>query len=65
MTFENIVLNAVKTVTDVPAYFHDGSLFLVTTDSKIATKVFVALYGNVTNGVDFGRSGFETSYNFF
>jgi hypothetical protein len=64
MAFEKIVLNAVKSVTSVPAYFYEGTLFLETQDSKIATLVFNALQEEVTCAISFGKCGTETSYDF-
>lgn len=65
MGFEKKVLNAVAEVTDTPAYFYEGTLFLETTDSVIATRVFNALREWVTEAVAFGKVGVtETSYDF-
>lgn len=64
MGFEKKVLAVVSEVTDVPAYFAYGTLFLETIDSKIATEVFDALYERVTAALAFGKCGQETSYDF-
>jgi hypothetical protein len=64
MGFEKRVLNVVAEVTDVPAYFAYGTLFLATTDSKVATEVFDALYDRITAALAFGKCGNETSYDF-
>jgi len=59
------VLEVVKTITATPAYFFNGTLFLETVDSKIATDVFFALCDKVTPAISFGKCGqFETSYDF-
>lgn len=63
--FEATVLSAVKSVTDTRAYFFNGTLFLETEDSKIATKVFSALHTLLGGGVMFGLAGqSETYYDF-
>ncbi len=59
------VLSVVAKVTPVSAYFFNGTLFLETTDSAIATKVFDAIWSNVTAAVAFQKCGNETSYDFF
>jgi hypothetical protein len=65
MAFEKIVLNVVKSVTEVPAYFAYGTLFLETQNSWVATQVFTALCDELTCAVSFGKCGeFETSYDF-
>jgi hypothetical protein len=58
------VLEVVETVTNTPAYFFNGTLFLETHDSKIATDVFFALCDKVTAALSFGKCGAETSYDF-
>jgi hypothetical protein len=62
--FEARVLSVVAEVTSVPAHFFNGTLFLETADSKIATEVFDALYERITKALAFGRVGTETSYDF-
>jgi hypothetical protein len=63
--FESNVLNVVKSVTDVRAYFFHGTLFLETEDSAIATDVFFKLCDEVTPAISFGKCGqSETSYDF-
>ena len=64
MGFEKRVLAVVSEVTDIPAYFCNGTMFLETTDSKIATDVFNALWERVTAALAFGKCGSETSYDF-
>jgi hypothetical protein len=65
MSFEKVVLNVVESVTEVPAYFAYGTLFLETVNSRVATEVFNALCDKLTCGVMFGKCGeFETSYDF-
>jgi hypothetical protein len=65
MAFEKTVLNVVKSVTTVPAYFYEGTLFLETQDSKIATQVFNALRERVTAAIAYGKVGvYDTSYDF-
>jgi hypothetical protein len=58
------VLEVVKSVTDVEAYFFEGTLFLNTIDSKIATDVFFTICDKITAAVSFGKCGSETSYDF-
>lgn len=65
MGFEKRVLDVVKEVTDVRAYFFNGTMFLETEDSKIATDVFFTLCDKVTHAIAFGKCGqSETSYDF-
>ena len=64
MGFEKRVLSVVAEVTDVPAYFYNGTMFLETTDSKVATEVFDSLYERITAALAFGKCGSETSYDF-
>jgi hypothetical protein len=65
MAFEKRVLDVVATVTDTPAYFFNGTLFLESNDSYLAVKVFNTLRENVTAALAFCKSGeFETSYDF-
>jgi hypothetical protein len=58
------VLEVVKSVTDVNAYWFNGTLFLCTVDSKIATDVFFTICDKITPAVSFGKCGTETSYDF-
>lgn len=59
------VLEVVKSVTNTGAYFYNGTLFLETQDSKIATDVFFTLCDKVTSALAFGKCGqSETSYDF-
>lgn len=65
MGFEKKVLAVVEKVTDVRAYFFQGTLFLETEDSKIATDVFFKLCEDVTPAISYGLCGqSETSYDF-
>jgi len=65
MGFEKRVLSVVAEVTDVPAAFYNGTLFLCTQDSKVATDVFFTLCDRITAAIAYGKSGmFETSYDF-
>ena len=67
MINESKVLEVVKSVTgdEHVAYFFNGTLFLETVDSKIATDVFFALCDQVTSALSFGKCGqSETSYDF-
>ena len=65
MDFESRVLAVVKSVTTVRAYFFQGTMFLETEDSKIATDVFFALTEQVTPAISYGLCGqSETSYDF-
>jgi hypothetical protein len=65
LNFEDRVLAVVKSVTSVRAYFFNGTMFLETEDSKIATDVFFKLCDDVTPAIVFGKAGqSETSYDF-
>lgn len=64
MEFENKVLAVVESVTNVPATFTNGTLFLNTRDSKTAVKVFNAIYSEVTAGIMMGTMCSETYYDF-
>lgn len=66
MNFEDRCIAIVKSVTDKRAYFFQGTMFLETEDSEIATKVYNALaINNQTCGIIFGKCGqSETSYDF-
>lgn len=64
MSFEKRVLSVVSEVTDASAYFCNGTLFLETVDSKVATNVFFALCDKVTAAIAYGKCGAETSYDF-
>lgn len=57
-------LEVVKSITATPAYFFNGTLFLETVDSAIATDVFFKLCDEVTPAISFGKVGTETSYDF-
>jgi len=65
MINESKVLEVVKSVTETNAYFFNGTLFLETIDSKIATDVFFEICEKVTAALAFGKVGNETSYDFF
>lgn len=66
MNFEDRCIEIVKSVTSKRAYFFQGSMFLETEDSKIATEVYNALsINNQTIGICFGKAGqSETFYDF-
>lgn len=65
MVNEAKVLAVVKSITGKHAYFFNGTMFLETEDSKIATDVFFALCDQVTSAISFGLCGqSETSYDF-
>ena len=66
MNFEDRCIAIVKSVTDKRAYFFQGTLFLETEDSVIATLVYNALAVNNQNiGICFGLAGqSETFYDF-
>jgi hypothetical protein len=66
MNFEDRCLAIVKSVTDIPADFYRGTMFLETEDSEIATKVYNALaINNQSIGIIYGRCATgETSYDF-
>jgi hypothetical protein len=66
MNFEDRCLAIVADVTSKRAYFFQGTMFLETEDSQIATQVYNALaVNNQTIGIVFGLCGqSETSYDF-
>ena len=66
MNFEDRCIAIVKSVTTKRAYFFNGTMFLETEDSEIATKVYNALaINNQSVGIIFGKCGqSETSYDF-
>ena len=66
MNFEDRCIAITKSVTDKRAYFFQGTMFLETEDSVIATKVYNALaINNQSYGIIFGLCGqSETSYDF-
>lgn len=65
MSFEERCLAITADITSVPAHFFHGTMFLQTTDSEIATRVYSALVvNNQSCGVIFGKCGEETSYDF-
>jgi hypothetical protein len=66
MNFEERCLAITKSVTDKRAYFFQGTMFLETEDSEIATEVYDALAINWQSiGIIFGKAGqSETSYDF-
>ena len=66
MNFEERILAITASVTNIRAYFFQGTMFLETEDSAIATEVYNALaINNQTIGIIFGKCGqSETSYDF-
>jgi hypothetical protein len=66
MNFEDRCIAIVESVTAIRAYFFQGTMFLETEDSEVATKVYNALaINNQTCGIIFGKCGqSETSYDF-
>jgi hypothetical protein len=64
MINEAVVLEVVGKITPAKAYFFEGTLFVETTDSEIAVKVFNALRKEITKALAFGKVGNETSYDF-
>jgi hypothetical protein len=66
MDFETRCLAITADVTDKRAYFFQGTMFLETEDSEIATKVYSALAANNQSiGIMFGKAGqSETFYDF-
>jgi hypothetical protein len=64
MINESKVLEVVKSVTETNAYFFNGTLFLETIDSKVATDVFFSISEKITAALAFGKVGNETSYDF-
>lgn len=66
MNFEERCLAITASVTSKRAYFFQGTMFLETEDSKIATEVYNALaVNNQSCGIEYGKCGqSETSYDF-
>lgn len=64
MGFEKKVLTVVEMITDAPGKFTNGTLFIETTDSKIAVRVLKALEAVTNGGICFGAVGNETYYDF-
>jgi hypothetical protein len=66
MNFEERCLAITKSVTDIEASFFNGTMFLDTQDSEVATKVFELLsISNQSVGIEFGKCGqSETYYDF-
>lgn len=66
MNFEDRCIAIVKSVTNIRAYFFQGTMFLETEDSEVATQVYNALaINNQSCGIIFGKAGqSETSYDF-
>lgn len=66
MNFEERQLAITASVTSTRAYFFQGTMFLETEDSEIATKVYNALaINNQSMGIIYGLCGqSETSYDF-
>lgn len=66
MDFETRCLEIVKSITTRRAYFFQGTMFLETEDSKIATQVYNALsVNNQSMGICYGLAGqSETFYDF-
>ena len=66
MNFEDRCIAIVKSVTDKRAYFFQGTMFLETEDSVIATQVYNALaVNNQKLIICFGLAGqSETYYDF-
>lgn len=66
LNFEDRCLAITADVTTKRAYFFNGTMFLETEDSEIATKVYNALaINNQSIGIIFGKCGqSETSYDF-
>ena len=64
MVNEAAVLEVVKTVTSAKAYFFEGTLFVETTDSAIAVKIYNQLAANISAALAFQKVGEETAYDF-
>lgn len=64
MGFEKKVLDVVSKVTADQAYFFNGTLFVKTTDSKVACDVFNSIRENITAALAFQKVGTETCYDF-
>ena len=63
MNFEERCLAITKSVTKVDASFFNGTMFLETQDSAIATEVYRMLsVNNQKIGICFGKSGMEATY---
>jgi hypothetical protein len=64
MEFQAKVLAVVAEITDAPAYFYEGTLFVKTTDSAVSVTVFDALWEKITAALAFQKVGDETAYDF-
>jgi hypothetical protein len=64
MIIENTVLEVVGKITPSKSYFFAGTLFVETTDSEIAVRVFNSLRKEITAALAFGKVGNETYYDF-
>jgi hypothetical protein len=64
MGFEKKVLNLVKKVTDTPAYFYEGTLFLSTIDGEEAADVYNEIYTLITPCVTYIKVGDEIAFDF-
>jgi hypothetical protein len=66
MNFEDRCLAIVAAITEIPAYFFHGTLFLETGDAEIGKAVYESLQiNNQTVGIRYGLTvRFETFYDF-
>ena len=64
MGFEKKVLSVVEMITDAPAEFVNGSLFVEGVNSTVAVRILTALESVFACGICFGQVGSETYYDF-
>ena len=62
--FEKKALDVVRMITDTPAAFTNGTLFVTTSDSKLSVRILTALEAVMNCGICFGPVGQETYYDF-
>ena len=62
--FEDKVLGVVSLITDAPAAFTNGSLFVEGVTSPVAVRILTALESVFAVGICFGAVGSETYYDF-
>ena len=63
MTFEERILAITASVTDIPAQFEKGVMYLQTQNSSVAAAVYNALcVNNQTVGIIFGKIDAESTF---
>ena len=64
MINEAKVLEVVKEITPVYAYFFEGTLFVETISSTVAVRIYNALAEKITPALAFQKVDGETAYDF-